>query len=81
MIVPAAGQMIENPHFKTPGPLYHMVVVIGFDDVKNLFITNKPGTRSGGSFAYDQQKLFAAIHDWNNGDVLHGEKKMIVVGK
>lgn len=58
-----------------------MLVITGFDDAKNIFITNEPGTRRGESFAYDQQKLFAAIHDWNNGDVLHGEKKMIVVGR
>lgn len=81
IIVPAAGQMLENPYFKAPGPLYHMLVITGFDDAKNIFITNEPGTRRGESFAYDQQKLFDAIHDWNNGDVLRGEKKMIVVGR
>lgn len=81
VIVPTAGQMLDNPHYIPPGPLYHMVVVKGFDDAKNVFITNDPGTRFGESYAYNQQKLFAAIHDWNNGDVLHGEKKMIVVGR
>lgn len=81
VIVPAAGQMLENPYFKAPGPWYHMLVITGFDDAKNIFITNEPGTRRGESFAYDQQKLFSAIHDWNNGDVLRGDKKMIVVGR
>lgn len=81
VILPAAGRMLGNPHFKSPGPLYHMLVVTGFDNAKNIFITNDPGTRYGESLAYNQQKLFAAIHDWNNGDVLHGKKKMIVVGK
>ncbi|MBI4224762.1 MAG: C39 family peptidase [Candidatus Sungbacteria bacterium] len=81
VIVPAAGRMLENPYFKAPGPFYHMLVVIGFDDTKDVFITNDPGTRRGASYAYNQQKLFAAIHDWNNGDVLRGEKKMIVVGR
>lgn len=55
VIVPAAGQMLENPYFKAPGPLYHMLVITGFDDAKNIFITNEPGTRRGESFAYDQQ--------------------------
>ena len=79
VILPVAGRMLGNPHFKQPGPLYHMLVVIGFDNMKKIFITNDPGTRHGASYAYNQQKLFAAIHDWNNGDVLHGDKKMIVI--
>ena len=81
VIVPAAGRLLGNPHFKPPGPLYHMIPVIGFDDTKNIFITNDPGTRYGESYTYNQQKLFTAIHDWNNGEVLKGEKKMIVVGR
>ncbi|MBI3442447.1 MAG: hypothetical protein HY007_01660 [Candidatus Sungbacteria bacterium] len=56
-----------------------MLVVTGFDDAKNIFIANDPGTRYSKSFVYTQQKLFAAIYDWNNGDVLRGEKTMIVV--
>lgn len=81
VIVPAAGRMLGNPHFKSPPPLYHMLIITGFDDAKNIFITNDPGTRYGESYPYSQQKLFAAIHDWNNGDVLRGEKKIIVVGR
>ena len=78
--MPAAGELLDNPHFKSP-PLYHMLVVRGFDSHQDIFITNDPGTRRGESYAYNRQKLFAAIHDWNNGDVLNGDKKMIVVGR
>lgn len=79
VIVPTAGRLLKNPHFTPPGPLYHMVLMYGFDDQKNLFIVNDPGTRRGKGFVYNQTVLFKAIHDWNNGDVLHGKRMMIVV--
>ena len=81
VIVPAAGRMLKNPNFRGPGPLYHMLVVHGFDDVRDVFISHDPGTRNGKNFSYNQTSLFNAIHDWNYGDVMRGEKKMIVVGK
>ena len=81
VIVPTAGRMLKNPYFTPPGPLYHMLVVRGFDEVKHTFITNDPGTRKGNGLAYDQEVLVRAIHDWNAGDVLNGEKNVIVVGR
>lgn len=81
LIVPVAGRLLQNPYFTPPGPLYHMVVVKGFDDAKNTFLTNDPGTRRGENYSYRQQTLFNAIHDLNNGNVLQGKKTVIVVGK
>ena len=81
MIAPVAGRLLKNPYFTSPGPLYHMLVITGYNDERGVFITNDPGTRHGKSLRYQQNVLFNAIHDWNNGDVLNGEKKIIVVGK
>ena len=81
MLVPAAGRMLRNPYFKAPGPLYHMIVVYGFDDSRHVFITNDPGTRRGEGFVYNQDTLFNAIHDWNGGDVMNGEKNVVVVSR
>lgn len=81
VIVPTAGRLLKNPNFKAPGPLYHMLVVKGFNNVNRTFIVNDPGTRNGNGYVYDQDILFNAIHDWNGGDVLHGEKIVIVAGK
>ena len=78
-IVPAAGVLLKNPYFTSP-PRYHMLVVYGFDDARGVFITNDPGTRRGKGLEYTQSVLFPAIRDWNNGDVMHGAKKIIVVG-
>lgn len=81
VIAPASGELLNNPYFRKPAPLYHMIVVRGFDDAKNVFITNDPGTRRGNGLAYNQSILWNAIHDWNHGDVLYGEKKVMVIGR
>ena len=81
ILVPAAGRMLQNPYFKAPGPLYHMIVIRGFDDAKHTFITNDPGTRKGNGYEYDQELLFRAIHDWNEENVMRGEKNVIIITK
>lgn len=63
IIVPAAGRELGNPNFKQPGPIYHMLVIKGYDGSK--FITNDPGTRKGNGWTYSYDKLIGAIHDWN----------------
>lgn len=79
IIVPADGIQLENPHFAQYGPLYHMLVIIGYDD-KN-FITNDPGTKFGQSYPYEQQLLMKAVHNWNGKkETLDlGEKAMITI--
>lgn len=76
VIVPAYGKALGNPYFTGEGPLYHMLVVKGFQD--GLIITNDPGTKRGADFIYDADTLWNAIHDWNDGDVQNGRKVMIV---
>lgn len=81
VIVPFNGRMVTNPYFTPPGPAYHMIVVRGYDDTRGVFITNEPGTSRGSGYMYGQYELFNAIHDWNNGDVMHGEKLILSVGR
>lgn len=79
VIVPAAGRELENKYFRIPGPLYHMLVITGYD--RNVFITNDPGTRHGAGFVYDQTLLYDAIHDLTPDieNIHDGRKAMIVV--
>ena len=79
VIVPAAGRLLGNPYFQTPGPDYHMLVIKGYTGDGN-FITNDPGTRRGENFIYAPEVLMNAIHDWNPADINSGRKVMIVVG-
>lgn len=83
IIVPAAGRVLENPNFKQPGPLYHALVIIGYDENKKQFITNDPGTRKGKDFRYSYTNLMESIHDFpgKKEDILKGKKVLIVVSK
>lgn len=81
VIIPAAGKLLKNPHYRGDGPPYHMMVIIGYDE-KN-FITNDPGTKEGEKYAYSQELLMDAIHDWtgNKDTVTDGKKAMMIVEK
>ncbi|MBI5466325.1 MAG: C39 family peptidase [Candidatus Kerfeldbacteria bacterium] len=79
VLVPAAGRLLGNPYFRRPGPLYHMLVIKGYDG--DEFITNDPGTKRGESFRYQESALARAVHDWNGGDVEHGGQVMVIVSK
>lgn len=89
VIVPSAGRELGNPNFKSPGPIYHNLVIRGYTD-NGKFITNDPGTRKGEEYVYDEQVLMSAIHDWvprgdrttaANGDVATGARVVLVVSR
>lgn len=79
VIIPAAGREMGNRYFQTPGPIYHMTVIIGYD--KKDFITNDPGTKRGLNYRYPQRKLFDSIHDWNGSpETLNdGRRAMLII--
>lgn len=79
IIVPAAGQLLGNPFFTPPGPLYHNLVLTGYDG--DEIITNDPGTKRGENYKYNINVLYNAIHDFpgNAADIEKGRKAMIVV--
>lgn len=79
VIIPADGKALPNPNFRNGGPVYHMLVIVGYSN--GMFITNDPGTRKGEAFLYEEDDLFSCIHDWNDGDVPNGDRVMIVVRK
>ena len=88
VILPAAGRLLfgplkdgKNPYYRDPGPFYHMVVAIGWDDDKGEMIVNDPGTRNGESFSFGYDVLDSALHEWNSGEVLEGRKAMIIINE
>lgn len=76
IIAPAAGRLLGNPNFIAPGPRYHMLVIIGYDN--DEFITNDPGTRNGSSYRYKHAVLMNAIHDFTSGDINKSPKRVLV---
>ncbi len=88
VIVPAAGRELNNPYFRTPGPIYHMLVIKGYNSSE--FITNEVGTKRGDGFRYKYQVLIDAVHDWDpswsHDDVIDAQissqpKRMVIVSK
>lgn len=79
IIIPAAGRLLGNPNFKAPGPLYHNLVLIGYN--KDVIITNDPGTRKGEGYTYNLNILYKAIHDFSGKveEIEKGRKAMIVI--
>lgn len=79
VIIPAAGRLLGNPYFSGEGPIYHMIVIVGYD--KTSFITHDVGTKRGENYRYRKDVLMNAIHDWTGGedDILLGAKRALVL--
>jgi hypothetical protein len=79
IIIPVAGQLLKNPYFTAPGPVYHMAVIRGYTK-NNQFIVNDPGTKRGKAFLYSFDTIMNALHDWNGGaDILEGKKLVLIL--
>lgn len=79
VVVPAAGRILDNPHFQDPGPVYHMLVIKGW--IGDEFITNDPGTKHGHDWLYTYDHLLDSAHDWNGGEVEQGRKVILIIKK
>ncbi len=75
----AAGQELGNPFYSGDGPLYHLFVIRGYDTEN--FIANDPGTRRGENYTYKYAVVMNALGDWNDGDPVHGIKRILVLEK
>lgn len=84
VITPMNGQVINNPHYKQPGPARHMILVKGYDAGKKEFITNDSGVGDGNGYIYPEKVFFNGIRDYPSGDhvpIVGVVKKMIVVSR
>jgi hypothetical protein len=87
IIIPANGKILfkENPHFKSGGPWYHNLVILGYDDAKKQFIVHDVGTQFGAYFHYSYDLLISSIHDFpadgRKEDINEGAKNILVLVK
>jgi hypothetical protein len=81
VLVPVYGRGLDNPNFRDPGPIYHVVILKGYDDNTQQFITNEPGTIHGHDWHYGYSEMMDAVHDLNYGDQEEGEKIAIFTHK
>lgn len=84
VLVPADGTILKNPYYTAPGPIRHMIVIKGYDDKRQEFITNDPGTRRGADFRFSYNVVIKAIVNYstgNHGSLIDGRKVAIIVEK
>ena len=80
VVLPVNGQIIGNPYYKQPGPIYHMLVVRGYTSTQ--IITNDSGTKHGENYLYDFSTLKNAGADWDHAtNTIYATSLMIVVSK
>lgn len=81
VIVPINGRKVGNPYYTPPGPLEHMLVIIGYDWNTKEFITNDVGTRHGEKYRYKEDILEASIRDYPTGykELITEIKKVMLV--
>ena len=84
IIAPTDGRKLKNPFFTQPGPEQHMLVIKGYDEAQDQFITNDPGTKRGANYRYRTAVLMAAIRDYPTGKhekIKVSEKNIISISK
>lgn len=81
ILFPANGRLLGNPYYKRPGPIYHMLVIKGYNEQE--FITNDPGTKRGLNYPYTFEVLYNANGNWDHAkkSVKLDEKNIIIVWK
>lgn len=75
------GRLLNNPHYKQPGPVHHMLLVRGYNS--QGFLVNDPGTRYGNNYFYSFDTLKNAAADWDHplNTVNQNKKIAIIVSK
>ena len=82
VIIPVYGRALHNPHFQDSGPDYHTIVLTGYDNSSEEFITNDPGTRHGLDFCYSFATIMDAMHDFTwRGNTKNGDPVAIFTQK
>ncbi|HTL39405.1 MAG TPA: C39 family peptidase [Methylomirabilota bacterium] len=77
ILISEYGRALNNPNYKSPGPIHHMLVVRGY--TKNNFVTNDSGTRNGLNYAYSFNTLYSAAADWDQQTQNVDQSKKIAI--
>ncbi len=78
VLISENGRLLGNPYYKSPGPIHHMLLIKGFDDMGN-FITNDSGTKRGLNYHYTFDVLFSAAADWSHETNTVDQTKKIAI--
>lgn len=82
VIAPMNGQKLGNPFYTPPGPINHMLTIIGYDAARKEFIVNDSGTKRGSKYRYAEDVLYNSLRDYPTGfqeENIKEEKNIIVI--
>ncbi len=68
VIIPVYGKTLKNSNipFLATGSYYHMMIIIGYDDETQEFITNDTGDiKTGANHRYKYGTIMDSLHDFN----------------
>lgn len=77
VIIPVFAHELPNPYYGENGPDYHVIVLVGYDEAKQVFKVNDPGTQKGEGLEFSYEVIMEAIHDLNQENYAAGEKKVV----
>lgn len=78
ILLPLNARKLGNPAYQNSGPVYHMIVVRGYNTKE--FIVNDPGTDRGDGNVYTFATLKAAAADWDNvAQAIDPTRKIVLV--
>jgi len=81
VLFPARGRELKNPYFKPPGPLYHHVLIWGYDEKNRMYVVHDPGTRRGAGIKYKEEVLFHAWGDWDHETKTPLKRNALIVAR
>lgn len=81
VVLPVAGRELGNPYFKQPGPPYHVILIVGWEN--DEFIVHDMGSGSTKFWRYHQDHLMRINHDLtvDQYDIKNGERGMLILKK
>ena len=79
ILAPINGRTIGNPYYTPPGPLRHMILIIGFDEEKRQFISHDPATQSGKAIRFEYDFLMSSLQAYESGYLQPPLKKPTVI--
>jgi hypothetical protein len=77
ILLPINARKLNNPKYLDNGPLYHMIVIRGYND--QGFIVNDPGTNEGNGNIYNFDTLKNAAADWDQKNQTMDETRKIAL--
>ncbi len=78
ILAPVYARKLTNPYYADGGPDYHVVVLTGYDDTTQEFLSHDPGTEQGEDFRYAYDEFMGAIHDFlSTDDYTAGEQRVL----